>query len=456
MAGRSERVLVRGDVVVTMDDDRRVVFDGAVAVEGNEIIAVGRSSEVSKGFKADEVISAPKSIVLPGLVCAHTHLYGVALRGASLKIKPPSDFAQILQRIWWPVDEKLGNEDAYATALAAGAELLLTGTTTFADTYSAQNHIEGSLDAIAEAVNELGVRGILSFEATERRGWEEGLRGLRENERFLQRGDKGRAMGMISLHASFTITDELIAKALELQKKTGAVVTIHASEGLIDLYHNLERYGKRTVERLRDVGLLSPKAVLAHCVHLNDRELHLLAESGAWVAHNPMSNALNAVGVARVPEMLARGVRVALGNDGYVFDMFENMRSAFIIHRLARRDPGALSPLKVLEMATVDAARAYSLHHLGALKPGNLADLIVVRPRVSSTPYTGDIYGWIVNGVSGGDVDTVVVDGEVVVRGGSLVKIRREKVEEKASKVIGKLWGRLASLSEAVEPLRPT
>ena len=345
------------------------------------------------------------------------------------------------------------NDDAYATTLASSIEFLLTGTTCFADTYSAPNGIEGSLDAIAEAVNEVGIRGILSYEATERRSPQEGRRGLKENERFLERGVVGRTRGMISLHASFTITDELIQEALKLQGKTGARITIHVSEGPGDLYHNLERYGKRTVERLRDVGLLSSKAVLAHCVQLDDKEVNMLADTGAWVAHNAVSNMLNAVGVARVPDMLARGVNVALGNDGYVFDMFENMRAAFILHRLMKSDPGVLSSLKVLEMATVDAARAYGLKDLGALKPGNKADLIVVKPSITPTPYTGDIYGWVVNGVKGGDVRAVIVDGEIVARDGKPVKIDLERAEEKVLKTHEKLWEKLMEIGEASEPL---
>ena len=449
----AEKLLVKGSVVVTMDNEK-VIHDGAVAIEGNRIAAVGKSGDVEKNFKADEVIEEPKSIIMPGIVCAHTHLYGIALRGAALNIKPPSDFAQILQRIWWPLDERLTNEEAYSTALAASIEFLLSGTTTFADTYSAPNGIEGSLDAIARAVNEVGIRGVLSFEATERRSREEGLRGLKENERFLKKKDKGRAMGMISLHASFTITDDLIAKALQLQEKTGAPITIHVSEGPGDLYHNLERYGKRTVERLRDTGLLSPKAVLAHCVHLNDEELKILAETGAWVAHNPMSNMLNAVGVARIPDMLSLGVNVALGNDGYVFDMFENIRSAFLLHRVARRDPTVISPRKALELATIDAARAYGLNDLGALKPGYRADVIVLRPQMAATPYTGDIHAWIVNGVKGGDVRTVIVDGEVVVWDRKLTKVDIREAEQRVLKTHERLWERLRDMGEAVEPLR--
>lgn len=452
----AEKILIKGGVIVTMDRERRVIRDGAIAVEDGRIIKVGGADEVRKEFKADEVIDAGKSIVLPGLICAHTHLYGIALRGAKLGIEPPSDFIQILQRIWWPVDERLTNNDAYATALAASIEFLLSGTTCFADTYSAPNSIEGSLNAIAKAVNEVGIRGILSFEATERRSLEEGRRGLKENERFLKRGEVGRTRGMICLHASFTVTDELIQEALELQKKTGARFTIHVSEGLIDVYHNLERYGKRTVERLNDIGALSEKTILAHCVHLNDHEIRILEESGAWVAHNPMSNMLNAVGVARVPDMLKSGVGVVLGNDGYIFDIFENMRAAFLIHRISRRDPNIIPALKVLEMATIDAARAYGLDgEIGSIEAGKRADITVVRPSLASTPYTGDIYGWIIHGLRGGDVKTVIVDGEILLRNGRLVKVELEKAEEKIQKTLERLWERFGeTLPPSIEPLR--
>ncbi|MDW7978508.1 MAG: amidohydrolase family protein, partial [Candidatus Caldarchaeum sp.] len=321
-----EKTLIRGGVVVSMDFARRVIHNGAVGFEGDRIVYVGSSGEV-RASEYDKVVEAKDSFIMPGLVCAHTHLYGIALRGAALNIRPTSDFLENLQRIWWPLDEKMDNEDAYATALAASMEMLLNGTTTFADTYSAPPNPEGSLDAIARAVNEVGLRGVISFEATERRSVEEGERGLKENIRFLEKGGESLAKGMISLHASFTVSDELIAKGVEASKKYKAPLTIHVSEGPNDVYHNIERYGKRTVERLYDKGLLGPRAVLAHCVHLNRREIELLAATGTNVAHNPMSNMLNAVGVMKLPEMLELGVNVGLGNDGYVFDGFENMRA---------------------------------------------------------------------------------------------------------------------------------
>jgi putative selenium metabolism protein SsnA len=448
------RLLVKGGVGVTMDPKRRVVEDAGVAVVDGRITSVGPAEEVSMGFAPDEVIDAKGCIVMPGLICSHTHLYGIALRGSALDIKPPSDFLQILQRIWWPVDEALTNEDAYATTLAAGIESLTNGTTCYADTYSAPNAIEGSLDQIARASNEVGIRGLVSFEATERRGEREGSRGLKENLRFIARRDKGRAMGMISLHASFTVSDNLISRGVEASQRHRVPLTIHVSEGSNDGYHNIERYGKRSVERLHDRGLLSPRAVLAHCVHLNEREIELIAESSASVAHNPMSNMLNAVGVAPLLDMLDHKVNVGLGNDGYVFDMFENMRAGFLLQRVARRNPNRPSPQEVVEMCTVNAARAYGLSSLGSLEAGKRADIIVVRPAFTATPYSGSIYGYIVNSLRGPDVRDAIVDGQVVMKDREVLTVDVRKTESRVLKTMERLWKRLGSSPpEAVEPL---
>src|SRR5271157_457566 len=438
-----------------MDDKRRVVHDGAIAAEDGKIIAVGPTGSVPSGFGSDEVVDARGCIVMPGLVCSHTHLYGMALRGSALGIKPPSDFLQILQRIWWPVDESLTNDDAYATALAASAESLMSGTTCYADTYSAPNAIEGSLDHIARAINEVGNRGVISFEATERRSSEEGRRGLQESLRFVRRKDKGRAMGMVSLHAPFTVSDELISRGVEASEKLRVPLTIHVSEGPNDVYHNIERHGKRSVERLHDLGLLTRRAVLAHCVHLDDREIELLGKSPASVAHNPLSNMLNAVGVSPLLKMIDHGVNVGLGNDGYVFDMFENMRAAYLLQRVSRRNPNRPSPQEVVEMCTVNGARAYGLSSLGSIATGKRADIIVLRPSFVATPYTGSVYGYIVNGLRGADVRDVMVDGEVVVRDREMTTVDLAKSERKVLKAMDRLWARLgAAPPEAVEPLR--
>ncbi len=451
----SKKLLVQNAVVLTMDEKRRIIHNGAVAIEDGKIVKVGSADSVSRGFAADEVLDASQCIVMPGLICAHTHLYGIALRGSALNVKPPSDFLQILQRTWWPLDEKLTNEDAYATTLASSIESVMNGTTCYADTYSAPNEIAGSLDHISRALNEVGMRGMISFEATERRNAAEGRRGLQENIRFKNKKDKGRALAMISLHASFTVSDELIMQGVEASAKYNLPLTIHVSEGQNDTYHNMERYGKRTVERLHEIGLLSSRAVLAHCVHLNERELELISKTSANVAHNPMSNMLNAVGMTSLMEMIERGINVSLGNDGYIFDMFENMRAAFLLHRVARRDPNRPSPQEVVEMCTVNAAKAYGLSSIGSIAVGKQADIIVIRPAFLATPYTGSIYGYVVNGLKGPDVRDVIIDGEIIMRGRKMMKLDIEKAEQQILKSMDGLWRRFGSSPPAtIEPLR--
>jgi 5-methylthioadenosine/S-adenosylhomocysteine deaminase len=451
-------ILVKGGIIVTIDQYRRILSDHSIVIEDGRFRAIGKSSDIIRSWKTDEAIDASGGIVMPGLICSHTHLYGMLLRGAKLDTVPPSDFTQILQRIWWPVDENLTFEDAYASALVGCLEFLKTGTTTFADTYSGPNSINGVLDRIAKAVDKVGIRGLLAFEATERHSKQEGEKGVQENVRFarqIRQHRNSKVMPLLSLHASFTVTDELIQSVRRLASELAVPVTIHTSEGLGDLQHNMVRYGKRTVERLRDVGLLAPDVVLAHCVHVNDAELDMVAASGAKVAHNPMSNMLNAVGVAPVPSMLKRGIRVGLGNDGYIFDGFENMRAAYLIHRVIHRDPNIIDPYTILEMATIRGAELYGLaKELGSIEVGKKADLVLIRPDVLPTPLGPDsAVGHLVNTVDGDDVRTVIVDGRIIMKDRAILTVDESEAQMKAQEAASGLWSRLGTAKPQVDIL---
>ena len=428
---------------MTCDEKGTVIPNGFVRIDGAKI------AEVGSGYPTDsseQTIDASKCVVIPGLVTAHTHLYGILLRGANLNIEPPIDFTQILQRVWWPVDEALTLEDANASALSASADMLRNGSTFFADTYSGPNSIEGSLDTIAEATRKVGIRAMLAFEMTERNEAGEANRGLKENIRFVKKCKKDPlTSAMMSVHASFTVSDEIVTKAVETARTLDMPITVHTSEGLVDLYHNLEKYGERTVERLDRVGLLGPRTVLAHCVHVDDHELDLIAASGSSVAHNPMSNMLNAVGTAPVPQMLERGIPVGLGNDGWIYDPFENMRCALTVHRLATGNPSIIGAEEILRMATLDGATCYGLEHeIGSIEPGKLADIVLLDTTRVPTPLTPDsVVGHLVNTFSGRDVKSVFVHGEKVVDDSRLVKISDEEVSKISSKSAKRLWSKL-------------
>ncbi len=439
----SEELLIKNGMIVTGDKKGTIIPKGYIKVHGSRIAEI---SEGEPKFSADTIIDAAGCVVIPGLITAHTHLYGILLRGASLDIKPPTDFAQVLQRVWWPVDEALTIEDAYASALSAGADMLRNGSTLFADTYSGPHSIEGSLQEIARGTKEIGIRGILAFEMTERNNPEEANRGFQEGIKFIHSCKKDDLVsGMISLHASFTVGDEIVTRAVNQAKELEVPITVHTSEGLVDLYHNLETTGERTVERLDRLGVLGPKTVLAHCVHVNDHEIDLIAKRRASVAHNPMSNMLNAVGVAPVPAMLQKGVTVGLGNDGWIYDPFENMRCALTVHRLASGNPSAMGPDEIFRMATIEGAYCYGLENeLGSLEKRKFADIVILECSRVPTPLSAEsVIGHLINTFSGRDVRDVIVNGEIVVKEKLLTKTSDSHVSEVSKKSAENLWSRL-------------
>lgn len=441
----SEDLLIKNGMIVTGDKRGTVISKGFIRVSGARIAEI---SEGDPNFTADKVIDATGCLVIPGLVTAHTHLYGILLRGASLNISPPTDFAQVLQRVWWPVDEALTLEDAYASALSASADMLRNGSTLFADTYSGPNSIEGSLQEISRGTKEVGMRGILAFEMTERNNPEEAHRGFQEGVKFIQSCKKDELVsGMVSLHASFTVGDKVVEGAANKAKELDVPITVHTSEGLVDLYHNLETTGERTVERLDRLGVLGPKTVLAHCVHVNDHEIELIAKRRASVAHNPMSNMLNAVGVAPVTKMLEKGITVGLGNDGWIYDPFENMRCALTIHRLASGNPSAIGPEEVFRMATIEGAHCYGLgNELGSLEKRKLADIVILEGSRVPTPLTSEsVIGHLVNTFGGRDVRDVVVNGNVVVENRLLTKTTDAHVSKISRDSAKGLWSRINS-----------
>ncbi|MHA1215593.1 MAG: amidohydrolase family protein [Candidatus Hodarchaeales archaeon] len=440
-----ESLLLKNGLIVTMNYNNEVLDETDVYIEGGKIVEIGRN--ISK--KADTIIDCKNKVVFPGFICAHTHLYSALLRGAPLNIEPPSDFTQNLQRIWWTMDEALTLEDAYTSALYAVYEMALNGVTAYLDTYSGPNSIEGSLDRISRATQEVGTRGVICFEATERRSQEEGLRGLEENRRFIAQNNPEKTLvnGIYCLHASFTVSDELIHKTNEYAEKTNSFKTIHTSEGMADLHHNLEKYGKRTVERLFDEGFLGPRTALAHAVHINDHEIDLIAETKTKVAHNPKSNELNAVGIAQIPKMIQKGITIGVGNDGFIYDAIENMRTAFLMHKLNHLNPSQIpTPLQVTRMITIDAAHAIGLgEKIGSIEKGKAADFTIFDGSALPTPINRDnVYGHLVYGsFSRRDISRVLVNGKTIVKNTIHTSLDASQVSQQSKDSAVKLWERL-------------
>ena len=428
-------VLAGGTVVSSLDPPRMARAD--VVVEGTRVLVVG------SGSRAGTRLDCTGCLIVPGNVCAHTHLYSSLARGMPYDLTPPANFVQILQRLWWRLDRALDEETIRASALVGGLEALLCGTTTVVDHHASPNAVDGSLDVVADALEELGLRSVLCYETSDRDGLDIAAAGIRENERFLAR-PRPLARGMVGAHASFTLSPDTLDSCVDLSKRAGAGLHIHVAEDESDQRDALDRFGIRVVERLEKAGVLREDALLAHCIHLDDSELASVRASGASVAHNPTSNMNNAVGHA---DVWALGDLVALGTDGIGADMFAEARAAYF--RAKEEDlrfPLGWPVARLAEGARF-AGRHFGEPTLGSVEPGAPADLVVLDAPVPAPLTDTNLAGHWMFGLASRAVRDVVVDGELIVAGRRLVRVDQDELAAGAAVVARRLWERYASIA---------
>lgn len=441
-------MLIVNGTLVTFEANNRIIEDGAILIQDDVISDVSTTSDLRAKYPGEEELDASGKLVMPGLICAHTHFYGLFARGMSLPGEPPADFSQILERLWWRLDKALSLEDARYSALVCLIDAIRNGTTTLIDHHASPRAIPGSLDVIAEAVTEAGVRCSLCYEVSDRDGPEAAQAGLDENARFIAKAkdQDGLLSAAFGLHASLTLSDRTLARAVEMAHSLDVGFHIHVAEGIADVEDSLQKYGLRVVERLAERGILGPKTIAAHCVHVDDHEIGILRDSGTRVVHNPRSNMNNAVGVAQVPEMLATSIEVGLGNDGFSNNMFREMKTAYLLHKLAKDDPRVLGADQVLTMAVhnnAQTARLFFPRPLGELIPGAYAD-IVFLDYIPPTPLTAGNLPWhIMFGMDGAQVSTTIVAGKVLMHRRELKTLDEERISAQARELASEAWKRL-------------
>ncbi|MCR4403987.1 MAG: putative aminohydrolase SsnA [Candidatus Acetothermia bacterium] len=428
-----------------------LIEDGFVLIEGDKIARVGKMGDRPKPPKGAEAIDVKGRLLLPGFVCAHTHLYSALARGLALPGVSPKRFGEILEQFWWRLDKALDQERIYYSALIGGIEFIKSGVTTILDHHASPNSIRGSLKAIKRAVvDELGLRASLCYETSDRDGPERAREGIAENIEFFdyaQAEGDDRLSALIGLHASFTLSDETLKRLKRELGDREAGFHIHLAEGPEDQEDSLKRYKKRVVERLRDLGILNDKTVLAHGVHLDENEKAILAEAGAILVHNPQSNMNNAVGVADIPGMLNKGILVGLGNDGFGYEMLSDLRAMTLVHKLARRDPKAmgfdLAHKVFFENNYAIVKRLFGVE-VGKIRPGYQADLIIVD-YLPPTPLTeGNLMGHLLFGLVGNPrVLTAIVDGRVVMKDRRILGVDEEAAYREARGAAERLWKRI-------------
>ena len=454
----ADTLLIHNATVCTFGDANQVIEGGAVLIQDGQIAAVGRSDELALAYPDARRENAGGKALMPGNICSHTHFYGAFARGLYIPGPAPKDFPEILRRLWWTLDMALDDDGVLSSALVCLVDAIRNGTTTLFDHHASPVHIDGSLDIIAGAVEAAGLRAVLCYEVTDRNGPEGAAAGIAENVRYIKQqrarsagNDQAMLSGLFGLHASLSLSDETLAQCVAEAEALGDVgFHVHAAEGPADQEDSLARYGVRTIDRLRARGVLNPRSIVAHVTAIDGWEMAALRKSGAWVTHQPRSNMNNAVGVADVPAMLRGGMPVLLGNDGFSNDMFTEMKTAYLLHKVWRNDPRAMPGNQVIDMAYRHNARLAAQHFplpLGEISVGAAADLILLD-YYPTTPMTADNLPWhILFGVSGSHVTHTMAAGRWLMKQRELLTLDEATITAHSRKVAAATWQRFWELS---------
>jgi 5-methylthioadenosine/S-adenosylhomocysteine deaminase len=431
MPAREVDILIHGGIVVTLDDRRTVLEDGAVAVDKGRITEIGPSEQLRKRYHGREQFDARGMVVMPGLVNLHFHADNFS-RGVGELL----GLEAWLDTIYYPMLAAMSSDDARKTGLLAYTEVIKGGTTCVNDMYL-------KLPALADAAERVGIRVVLSSEGAD---LVPGQESLEDNERaLLERNNSagGRITFRFGVEWVPVCSAQYIRRCRELADKHGVGIHVHLNESKEEVRMCKEKYGKPPVEFVHELGLLGPDVVAAHCVWLSDREIEIIRDTGTHISHNPVSNAKLGNGVARVVDFLKAGINIGLGTDDAPCnnnnDMFEVMKYASLFQKAVHTDASLLPSAQVLEMATMGGARALGLDRdIGSLEAGKKADVILVNMRTPSlTPvFTGknsNALAHLVFAAHGENVDTVIIDGRTVMKGRQMLTVDEGEVIDSAT-----------------------
>lgn len=449
-------MLIINGKLITWGADNRIIDAGmGLLIQKGIIKKIAPQADLIRQYPNEERLDAEGQYVMPGNICAHTHFYGAFSRGMGIPGEPPANFTQILEKLWWHLDKALDADGVRYSALVCLVDAIKHGATTLIDHHASPHMIDGSLDRIADAVNQAGLRASLCYEVTDRDGPEKAEAGLQENLRFIRRIQKqdpadANLRAHFGLHASLTLSNETLERATSLCP-AGVGFHIHAAEGVADQEDSLKKSGVRVVHRLDQFGILRPESILAHGVHLDESEMERLAESQAWLTHQPRSNMNNAVGVAPVEKMLEKGIRMGLGNDGFSNTMWSEWKAAYLLHKIAHRDPQRMGGYTVTQLAVANNAALVSELFgglpVGEISEGAAADLIFVdyHPFTPLTP--GNLPWHILFGFQESMVTATIVAGKPLMLRREMLTLNEAKIAAKALEVAKDTWKRYETIS---------
>ncbi|MFH1452390.1 MAG: putative aminohydrolase SsnA [Armatimonadota bacterium] len=439
-------ILIKNGIIATGGGNNKVLYGHSLLIEGTKIKRIAPEGEFKDSY--DKIIDAHGKLIMPGFINAHMHFYSTMVRGYG-GAEPSKDFVEVLKHLWWKLDKKLTIDDCYYSTIIPLLNGIRYGTTTYIDHHASPGAATGSLDVIAKAVKEAGVRASLCYELSDRDGEKIAREGIEENINFIKRCKKendDQLRALFGLHASFTVTDKTMEEAASAGKELGTGFHVHTAEAASDQEYNVKNFGMRVVERFNKYGILGPKTICAHCVHINDKEMDLLAETGTNVVHNPQSNMNNAVGIADIIKMTEKGITVGLGTDAMTVNMMEEVRVALWAQHLKHDNPsvGFCEAFNALLVNNVKIASKYWDLGLGTLTEGGAADVILIDYYAPTPLSDGTFLGHFGYGVSQSFVDTTICNGKVLMENKILkLNIDEEEIARKSKELTKKLWERM-------------
>ena len=434
--------------IITRDASAQGYYEhGAVAFEGTKIVEVGEEAMLRAKYPDAEIIDAKGGVIMPAFINAHTHIYSALARGLSIVGNNPTNFYEVLDGTWWAIDRHLMMDGTHASATALYIDSIKQGVTTIFDHHASYGEIPGTLHTIAEESKRLGLRSCLCYEVSDRDGEEKCLQAIQENADFITECEKNKdpmLAAMFGGHALFTISDKTFDRMVAANNgRTG--YHIHVSEGMNDVYDSLQNYGRRPVQRLQDHGILGPKTILGHCIHVNTAEMEIIKETGTMVVNNPESNMGNAIGICPVLQLHKRGILLGMGTDAYTNDMLESLKVALCSQRSQNCLPnvGWCEVTDMLFKNNAKIGEKYFPDTLGVLKPGAAADIIVMDYK-PFTPFSDEnIDGHMIFGMTGRQCQTTIAAGKTLMLDRELVGIDEEAENAHILEAAKKLWGEL-------------
>lgn len=432
-------------MILSFNAEQPVLEDQAILVKDGIIKQIAPLADFTS--LECERIDVQGKIIMPGLINAHHHFYSTLVTGLG-KAAPSKDFNQILENLWWRLDKKLLDEENHISALVSALTAIRKGTTTIIDHHASPFAVRGSLSEIARAVKQSGIRANLCYEVSDRDGDAICQEGIAENTAWIKScasNPDPQLKALFGMHAAFTLCDKSLGTIASLVQELNCGTHIHVAEAESDQRFNIEHYGKRVVERLNEFGLINSSSVLAHGVHLNSKEMMLIADKGAAVVTNPQSNLNNAVGIADVVRMNELGITVGLGTDAMTVNMLEELRVGLWAQHLKQNDPsqGFMELANALVKSNPIIAQKYWGAGHGTISEGAAADIIVMDYDPHTPLDSGTWLGHLIFGLSQAKVEATICAGKVLMWDGELLlDIDEAEIKARSRELAKDLWKR--------------